>query len=89
MPVIGLVAYGRVAQRRRNRAQEQGFQRLGFTSCPEKREWLEEVVIAIENTRGYRYEVWNPKWCAIAGVGVGSQVPFRPDEIIARMRALA
>ena len=38
---------------------------------------------------GAMYVRFRGEWCAIAGVGVGSQVPFRPDEIIARMRALA
>jgi hypothetical protein len=60
--VIGLVVWSAIAQWRRSRARQQAVERLGFAPCPEQRGWLEDVVVGIENNRGYRYEVREPRW---------------------------
>ena len=36
---------------------EQALERLGFQRCPEEKHRLEETITALENNRGYRYEV--------------------------------
>jgi hypothetical protein len=56
-----LVVWSVARQRRRDREQKQSLQRLGFYACPEKKKWLEETITRIENNRGYRYEVRDPK----------------------------
>ena len=52
--VIGFIVWSVVAQWRRRHSQEQAVERLGLSPCPEKKGWLENIVIGIENNRGYR-----------------------------------
>jgi len=59
--MAALVVWSVTRQRRRDRARKESLQRLGFHACPEKKAWLEETVTRIENNRGYRYEVRDPK----------------------------
>ncbi len=59
--VVGLVVWTVVAQRGRNLAQGEVLEELGFRPCPEQQQWLEETVARIENNRGFRYEVRDPK----------------------------
>jgi hypothetical protein len=58
---VGLVVWSLAAQRRRLRDQNETSQRLGFQPCPDRKAWLEETVTALENNRGYRYEVRDPR----------------------------
>lgn len=59
--VIGLVARSLARQRRSSQAQKAALEQLGFSHCPDRKGWLEETVTRIENNRGYRYEVRDPK----------------------------
>jgi hypothetical protein len=58
---VALVVWGVTAERRKNRARIAGLEQLGFRPCPEQKVWLEERVAYIENNRGYRYEVREPR----------------------------
>lgn len=59
--VAGLVVRGVLADRRRRRATEQALEGLGFRPCPEETQRLEETITRLENNRGYRYEVRDPR----------------------------
>ena len=64
--LVGLVALvlvvpGVAAQRQRNRARIAALEQLGFRPCLDQKDWLEETITCIENNRGFRYEVRNPK----------------------------
>lgn len=59
--VLGVVMWSVTTHRRKRRAQEDALARLGFAPCLDRKNWLEETVAAIENNRGYRYEVHDPK----------------------------
>jgi len=59
--VVGLVVWSIAAQRGKQRAQREALEQLGFRPCPEQKQWLEETVARIENNRGFRYEVLDPK----------------------------
>jgi len=59
--VVGLLLWTVTAQRRRDRAQRNALQQVGFRPCPEQKGWLEETVTRIECNHGYRYEVRDPK----------------------------
>lgn len=59
--VAGLVAWSIAAQRGKQRARREALEQLGFRPCLEQKQWLEETVARIENNRGYRYEVRDPK----------------------------
>jgi hypothetical protein len=64
--VAGLVAGALIAasvraQRRRDRVRKAAVEKLGFSSCPDRKSWLEETLAGIQNTRGLRCEVRAPK----------------------------
>ncbi len=59
--VAGLVIWSIVRQRRTHKAQKPALEQLGFVPCPDKKDWLEETVARIENTRGFDYEGRDPK----------------------------
>jgi hypothetical protein len=58
---VGLFLWSFVAQLVRRRAQKAALEQLGFKPCLDKKIWLEETVTRIENNRGFRYEVREPK----------------------------
>src|SRR5688500_10129126 len=58
---IALVAWSLTGQHRRRQAQKAALDQLGFHPCPDQKSWLEERVTRIENNRGFRYEVRDPK----------------------------
>jgi hypothetical protein len=58
---IALVAWSLAGQHRRRQAQKAALEQLGFHPCPDQKSWLEETVTRIENNRGFRYEVRDPK----------------------------
>lgn len=58
---VGLIVRRVVADQRKSRAEKLALDRVGFRPCAEQKSWLEETVALIENTRGYRYEVRDPK----------------------------
>lgn len=76
--VLGLVMWSVTTERRKRRAQEDGLARLGFAPCPDRKNWLEETVAGIENNRGYRYEVHDPK-CLPGGSPLYYYVKRRRD----------
>lgn len=57
----GLVAWRIAAHRRKRQVDEAALDRLGFVPCPEQKAWLQETIARIENNRGYRYDVRDPK----------------------------
>ncbi len=59
--LVGLTVWIAVAARTRRRAQQTALEQLGFVPCPEKKAWLEETIAGIENNKGYRYEVREPR----------------------------
>jgi len=59
--VLGLIVWSLVGHYRRQRAQKSELEQLGFQPCPDRKAWLEETVARIENTRGFNYEVKDPK----------------------------
>ncbi len=59
--VVGLVIWSIVRQHRTHKAQKAALEQLGFVPCPDKKGWLEETAARIENTRGFDYEVRDPK----------------------------
>jgi hypothetical protein len=61
MLVVTLLVWSFVVQGRRSGEAKETIRRLGFVPCPEKKAWLEETITRIENNRGYRYEVREPK----------------------------
>jgi len=58
---VVLVVRGVAAQRRRRQAVNEALERLGFRPCLDQASWLLETVTRIENNRGFRYEVHDPK----------------------------
>jgi hypothetical protein len=50
-----------IRQRRKRLEQAVAAERVGFRPCPEEKEWIERTVTEIENNKGYRYEVKDPK----------------------------
>jgi hypothetical protein len=62
--VVALVVWGVTAERRKNRARIAALEQLGFRPCPEQKTWLEERTSYIENNRGFRYEVREPRQLA-------------------------
>lgn len=58
---VGLLIWSLAAQRRRHRAQKAALEQLGFQPCLDQKSWLEQTVTRIENNRGFRYEVRDPK----------------------------
>lgn len=56
-----LLVWSITAQVKRHRAQKAALEQLGFKPCPEQKSWLEETVTRIENNKGDRYEVREPK----------------------------
>ncbi len=42
-------------------AQKDALEQAGFRPCLDQKLWLEETVTRIENNRGYRYQVRDPK----------------------------
>ena len=58
---VGVVIWSVATQRRKRRAQVEALEQLGFQPCPDRKTWLEETVAGIENNRGFRYEVRDPK----------------------------
>lgn len=61
---VSLVVWSVTAQRRRHQAQERDVERLGFSPCLDRKQWLEDTVAGIENNQGVRYSVRDPKWLA-------------------------
>jgi hypothetical protein len=59
--VIILLVWSISAQIKRQRGLKAALEQLGFKPCPEKKGWLEETVTRIENNKGFRYEVREPK----------------------------
>lgn len=64
--LIGLLAAGLLiwkvaATRRRHGAQKAALELLGFSACPDQKNWLEEIVTRIQNDQDSRYEVRDPK----------------------------
>jgi hypothetical protein len=59
--VVGLIVWNLVGHYRRQAAQKVELGNLGFQPCPDQKAWLEETVARIENTRGFDYEVKDPK----------------------------
>ncbi|MGH9784502.1 MAG: hypothetical protein ACRD88_09975 [Terriglobia bacterium] len=64
--LVGLVAVvllvrSIAVQRQRTQARKAALEQLGFRPCPEQKGWLEETVASIENNRGFRYEVREPR----------------------------
>lgn len=70
MPAYAIVALGVVvvffsitlgvrANRAKQEARRMELQRLGFVPCDDKKDWLQKTVAAIENNKGYEYEVRN------------------------------
>ena len=56
-----LAAWSIVARRKTGSIEKESMQQLGFTPCPDQKSWLEGIVTRIENNRGYRYEVRDPR----------------------------
>ena len=59
--VVALVVWAVTADRRKKRARIAALEQLGFRPCPEQKTWLEERISYIENNRGFRYEVREPR----------------------------
>ncbi len=59
--VLALVVWSVSDTYRKERARRLALDRLGLTPCPDERARLEEIVTRIENNRGYRYEVREPR----------------------------
>jgi hypothetical protein len=59
--VVALVAWAVSDTYRKGRDRRLALDRLGFQPCPEERSRLEEIVKGLENNRGYRYEVREPR----------------------------
>ena len=59
--VIILLVWSISAQIKRQRGLKAALAQLGFKPCPEKNILLEETVARIENNKGFRYEVREPK----------------------------
>jgi hypothetical protein len=59
--VLAVVAWSVADTYRKNRDRRQALDRLGLQPCPEERTRLEEIVTRLENNRGYRYEVSEPR----------------------------
>jgi hypothetical protein len=57
----GLLLWTVAFNRRRNQAQRIVAEQAGFRPCPERKSWLEETIARLENNRGFRYEVRDPK----------------------------
>lgn len=57
----GLLTLSLLRQQRRRREEKAAFAQLGFTPCPEQKSWLEATVTALENNRGFQYQVRDPK----------------------------
>jgi hypothetical protein len=57
----GLLLWTVTAQRRRDRVQRGIVEQAGFRPCPEEKDRLEETIARLENDRGSRYEVRDPK----------------------------
>ncbi len=58
---IPLVSWGVRAHQARREARNTALQRLGFFPCPERKDWLEQTVTAIDNIPEYRHEVREPR----------------------------
>lgn len=61
LAAIGFLVWSLAGQRRRHQARKAALEQLGFRPCVDRQTWLEETVTRIENNRGYRYEVREPK----------------------------
>lgn len=62
--VVGLVVRSIMAQRRSSQNRRGGLTELGFSPCPDRKNWLEETIARIEGGRDVRYEVRDSKWLA-------------------------
>jgi hypothetical protein len=58
---VALVAWSLTSTSRRERARRLALDRLGFRPCPDESGRLAQTVAQIENNRGYRYEVKEPR----------------------------
>ena len=59
--VLALVVWSVSDSYRKERARRLLLDRAGFQPCPEERERLERIVTGIENNKGHRYEVKEPR----------------------------
>jgi len=59
--VLALVVWAVWDTYRKERGRRLNLDRLGLQPCPEERARLEEIVTRLENNRGYRYEVREPR----------------------------
>lgn len=62
--VVGLIVRSVIAQRHSSQNRRRVLEELGFSPCPDRKEWLEQTIARLEDDRGVRYEVRNPKWLA-------------------------
>jgi hypothetical protein len=59
--VLALVVWAVSDTYRKERDRRLALDRLGLQPCPDERARLEEIVKLLENNRGYRYEVREPR----------------------------
>ncbi len=59
--VLALVVWSVTDTYRKERSRRLALDRAGFQPCPEERARLEEIVTGIENNKGHRYEVKEPR----------------------------
>ena len=58
---VGLLLWRLATARGRSLTQRAAIEQLRFRACLDQKAWLEETVTRIENNRGFRYEVRDPK----------------------------
>jgi len=62
--LAGLIVWSVMARRRSSHDTTRALEALGFSPCPDRKEWLEQTVARLEDDSDVRYEVRHPKWLA-------------------------